>query len=481
VSAGYAPSATFVSSLKDANPAANRTPHWTSLTYSATTPAGTDVKFQVAASNAIYGPFNYIGPDGTAATFFATSGASLSQFDGFRYLRYKAYLTTGNSTITPTLSMVAVCFDDVLKVDTVGTIAVGTTPTGVAVGASKAYIANQGSNSVSVIDLTQSPPAVAATIPVGGMPDSAALSGDGSRLYVPNFRDGTLSIIATATNTVSHTVAVGSRPTGVVEVGGSVYVANLLSGTISVIDPVAGSVTRTISLPGAGTATGAAPSGLAASANGQRLYANDARNGRTYVIDLAQSPPVVGGFAAVGLRPAYLSLAGATGYVANPGSNSVSVLDLSQGAPVTSGSVTVGSSPYGVAAVAALKEVFVPNSGSNNLSVIDTTGAPTVAFTIATGAIPDGIALSPDQQTMVVSNEGDNTVSIFHVDQAPANASNGAQTAIENALPSADDQVSLSGTNQNPTADKEPGAAAVNGTPGVAQGPLGLVAAPVSG
>ena len=61
-----------------------------------TTPAGTAVKFQVAASNASYGPFNYVGPDGTAATFFTTSGASLSQFDGFRYLRYKAFLSTTN-------------------------------------------------------------------------------------------------------------------------------------------------------------------------------------------------------------------------------------------------------------------------------------------------------------------------------------------------------------------------------------------------
>ncbi len=113
INPGFAPSGTFVSSLKDANPAAGRTPNWTTFTFSATTPAGTGVKFQIAASNSAAGPFSYVGPDGTAATFFTTSGASLSQFNGFRYLKYKAILTTTNGAVTPTLSSVQVCFNDV--------------------------------------------------------------------------------------------------------------------------------------------------------------------------------------------------------------------------------------------------------------------------------------------------------------------------------------------------------------------------------
>src|SRR5215210_4803685 len=106
-------------------------------------------------------------------------------------------------------------------------VSVGTTPTGVAVSATRAYVANQGSNNVSVIDLTQNPPVVSATIVVGSAPDAAALSADGTRLYVPNFRGGTLSIISTSSNSVTQTVPVGSRPDGVLEVAGVVYVANL--------------------------------------------------------------------------------------------------------------------------------------------------------------------------------------------------------------------------------------------------------------
>ena len=105
-------SGTFVSSVKDANPASGSSAEWTTLTFAATTPAGTDVKFQVAASNSSSGPFVFVGPDGTPDTFFTTSGADLSQFDGFRYLEYEAFLSTTDSSTTPTLSSVQVCFVD---------------------------------------------------------------------------------------------------------------------------------------------------------------------------------------------------------------------------------------------------------------------------------------------------------------------------------------------------------------------------------
>ena len=57
------PSATFTSSLEDANPDPTRTASWTTLSFSADTPTGTDVKFQVAASDNVNGPFSFVGPD----------------------------------------------------------------------------------------------------------------------------------------------------------------------------------------------------------------------------------------------------------------------------------------------------------------------------------------------------------------------------------------------------------------------------------
>jgi hypothetical protein len=109
VDSGYTASGDFTSGLKDANPPATAAPHWTTLSWTAATPANTAVKFQVAASNSAYGPFNFVGPNGTDTDFFNNSGASLSQFDGRRYLKYKAFLSTTDTAVTPTVSDVTAC------------------------------------------------------------------------------------------------------------------------------------------------------------------------------------------------------------------------------------------------------------------------------------------------------------------------------------------------------------------------------------
>ncbi|HEV7893087.1 MAG TPA: PA domain-containing protein, partial [Pyrinomonadaceae bacterium] len=108
---GNAASGNFTSSLKDSNPPFAGTSQWGTLSWNATVPAGTTLQFQAAASNSFGGPFNFVGPDNTAGTFF-TNGASLSQFNGFRYLKYKAFFTTTDGTLTPTLADVTICFNN---------------------------------------------------------------------------------------------------------------------------------------------------------------------------------------------------------------------------------------------------------------------------------------------------------------------------------------------------------------------------------
>jgi hypothetical protein len=111
--AGYASSGNLVSSLKDANPDASSTATWATLAWTnPALPSGTNLQFQVASSNSPSGPFNFVGPDSTSGTFFSTSGASLSQFNGNRYLKYKAYLSTSNASNTPTLNDVTACYNN---------------------------------------------------------------------------------------------------------------------------------------------------------------------------------------------------------------------------------------------------------------------------------------------------------------------------------------------------------------------------------
>jgi len=108
---GYTASGDLVSGTKDSNPlVVGLSPKWSTLSWTATTPASTALRFQVAASDSAYGPFSFVGPDGTAATYYTASGASLSQFNGKRYLQYRAYLTSSNTAATPALSDATVCY-----------------------------------------------------------------------------------------------------------------------------------------------------------------------------------------------------------------------------------------------------------------------------------------------------------------------------------------------------------------------------------
>ena len=104
----------LISSLKDSNPAAGFTSNWSTLSWTASTPVNTLLRFQAAGSNSMSGPFNFVGPDGTAATYYTTSGGSLSQFNGDRYLQYRAFLSTTDSTVTPTLNDATVCYSNIL-------------------------------------------------------------------------------------------------------------------------------------------------------------------------------------------------------------------------------------------------------------------------------------------------------------------------------------------------------------------------------
>jgi YVTN family beta-propeller protein len=117
------------------------------------------------------------------------------------------------------------------------TIAVGTSPDGVAVdpAAGTVYVANAGKGTVSVIDVATR--AVTATIAVGTSPDGVAVDPAAGTVYVANAGKGTVSVIDVATRAVTATVAVRADPIGVAADPSThtAYVANYGAGTVSVI------------------------------------------------------------------------------------------------------------------------------------------------------------------------------------------------------------------------------------------------------
>jgi YVTN family beta-propeller protein len=81
-------------------------------------------------------------------------------------------------------------------------------------------------------------PNVIATIPLGGNPFGVGVNPNTNRIYVANNGINTVSVIDAATNTVTATVTVGSSPTGVGvnQNSNRIYVANSGSNNVSVID-----------------------------------------------------------------------------------------------------------------------------------------------------------------------------------------------------------------------------------------------------
>lgn len=253
--------------------------------------------------------------------------------------------------------------DQAAAIYRLGDILVGDTPTDVAASDTRAYVANAGGKSISVIDTLTG--TVVDTIALRSAPTMLALSPIGNRLYVTNSAAGTVSVVSTLTNTVIKTLRVGINPTGIAlsPLGTTVYVAN--SG---------GSVTKisTATLQVVGTVFGVAEgaSSIAVSTDGSRIFTTSSTSG-----DVSYFTP------------------------------------LSLFADTISG-VTPGS--VGIAFNADGSRVFVADV-SGSVKIIDTTSHEVVdSITVAAGA-PFDIAVSPDGTTLFVARADDGKLSAFDI------------------------------------------------------------------
>ncbi len=74
--------------------------------------------------------------------------------------------------------------------------------------------------------------------------------------------------------------------------------------------------------------------------------------------------------------------------------------------------IAVGSAPFGVAVDPALKEVFVTNQGSSNVTVIDGTSQSSIG-SVATPSYPTGIAFDATDGTVYVADNASGSVTVF--------------------------------------------------------------------
>lgn len=283
----------------------------------------------------------------------------------------------------------------------------GILSSGPVAGQLNAYIANVASNDISVIDTASN--AVVGTIAVGSSPEGLAVTPDGTRAYVANTGSDTVSVIDTAAGVVVANIPVGHLPTGVIITpdGTRAYVANELSDSVSVIDATNNTVVATIPVA---SGFGAFPFGVAITPDGTNLYVTGLTSNTVSVIDTVTNTEVF--TISVPDRPAGVSITpdGRYAYVTNVDAASVTVIETGTKAVVDT--IPVGSNPRLAAFTPDGTRAYVTNAFSNSVSVIDT-ATDTVVTTISVGQLPDGVAVTPDGARVYVTNSDSNAVSVI--------------------------------------------------------------------
>lgn len=289
---------------------------------------------------------------------------------------------------------------------------VGRDPSGVAVSkdGSRAYVANSTDRSVSVVNTATG--ALTTSIPVGGAPSAVAVdpSPGSSRAYVALKSSARVSVVDTSNNTVTATVSVGLSPTAVAvsPSGSRVYVANTAGGTVSVIDSAASKRIATVSV-------GLSPVAVAVSSDGNRVYAALRGSDQIAVMDAAKNTVITR--VRVGDAPQDIAITsdGTRLYAVN-GAGSVSVIDTSSNRVVAQ-AIAVGPSPTAAAVSRDGSRVYVAN-GNDTVSVIDTSSA-TVIQTFSIDTTPElgghDIAISADGSRLYVTDQRDAALRVVTV------------------------------------------------------------------
>jgi YVTN family beta-propeller protein len=271
--------------------------------------------------------------------------------------------------------------------------------------AQQAFVANLGAHTVSPIDLLTNQ--AVAPIPVGGDPDSVAISPDGRTAYVSNEIDGTVSVIETATDRViGAPIAAGSNPAEVALTpsGGTLYVTDELSNRVTVIDTATRAAIGSIKV-------GSFPNGIAVAPDGLSAYVSNAGADTVSVIDTITNT-VAPAPIAVGEEPLGIAFTpdGGKAFVADGNGKSVTVIDARTDT-VEGAAIKVGKEPGAIAVSADGRRAYVANDESNSVSVIDTATNQVVGTAIKVGAGPTGIAITPDGRTAYVAESGAGGVS----------------------------------------------------------------------
>lgn len=230
--------------------------------------------------------------------------------------------------------------------------------------------------------------------------------------YVSNQASGTVSVIDTAKDEVVRTLSgegkLGKNVRGIVadHTGKTLFVVDAKGGKIDALDVATDKLKAQIPV-------GDSPEGLGLSANGELLAACLEDDNAVALVDV-KTLKVTKHIALAGKNPEHcvFSPDGALLLASNENSNDIDVVDLKAG--VTRGTVKSSGHPRGIAFLPGTHTAYVAAETANAVDVVDA-DKRSVVRTIASALRSAGAIASADGKTVYIANGGAGSVSVIDI------------------------------------------------------------------
>jgi PQQ-dependent catabolism-associated beta-propeller protein len=277
----------------------------------------------------------------------------------------------------------------------------------------KAYVSNEKSNTISVIDTVDRK--VVGTIKVGQRPRGIAITRDQKYVLVAVGDDDTIQMIDTASNSVVDTLPSGPDPELFTDdpSGRLLYVANENDNTVTIID-----IERRVRL--GDVEVGVEPEGMGLSPDGKILVNTSETTNMAHFIDTATRQIVANILVDARPRFALFKNDGSELWVSSEIGGTVSIIDPVKYAVkrrinfAIPGMRQEAIQPVGIAITQDGKTAFVALGPANRIAVID--GAThQVQKYLLVGQRVWHMAFTPDEKYLFTTNGVSNDVSVIDV------------------------------------------------------------------
>ncbi len=266
--------------------------------------------------------------------------------------------------------------------------------------------------------------AVVATLPLPRGPVALSVAPDGHRGYVANEVVNSVTVVDFDTRKILATLPTGKGPTAaqISPDGRTVLVTNAVSGTVSVFSvlPIGPPLTLRATFPGCPGATSPvilpnSSRAFIACSTGHQVLAlalalafdnYDARQDPTLLTDHALA------LLDVGQQPTHLTMKpdGGEVFASNSASNSIS--EIAAYTDEVGGTYPIGNGPAHGVISAGGDALWVANSGSESVSLYSILDGHLVSI-LQTGSAPDALALSADEHLLLAADSKSGDVALI--------------------------------------------------------------------